>query len=126
MKAKPPVVETVKTYQGGVMTEREIVRYVDIAASCCVVRVHGYDDADPKEQWRWMNIDLLSTHEPWKMSWRKRLRYAWFTLRYGTAIAPFIELIRPEEADHLIDAMQHARIIAFGPANTRKGYSDGV
>lgn len=112
--------ETVKTYQNGRETEHEVVTYVDITFGCCVVRVQGFDDRDPKDAWRWVNIDLLSTHEPWMLSWRKRLAYAWHTVRYGTACREFIEIVREDEMNQLIDAMRVARDTAFAVSSPDK------
>jgi hypothetical protein len=113
------VSETVKVYQDGQTREREVVRYVDITSRCCVVRVHGFDDRDPNDAWRWVNVDLLSTHEPWRVSWRRRLAFAWQTLRYGTSYHPFIEIVREDEMDQVIEAMKTAREAAFGYQNTQ-------
>lgn len=105
--------ETVKVTSKDGTVEREVVRYVDIAAGCCVVRVHGFDETDPKDSWRWVNIDLLSTHEH-RPTWRKRIAYAWHMIRYGYAERDFIEFVRTEEVDAFIDAVKVAREAAFG------------
>lgn len=105
--------ETVKITSKDGTVEREVVRYVDISAGCCVIRVHGFDDRDPKDSWRWINIDLLSSHDL-RPTWRKRIAYAWNMIRYGFAQREFIEFIRSDETDAFIDAVQVARAAAFG------------
>lgn len=95
---------------------KEVTRYVETMPGCCVIRVIGDDDGDEPEDYRmrFLEIDLLSTHEPWRMSWKKRLVACWDALRHGRNVDRyFITFYSANEADAFITATIEATRVAF-------------
>lgn len=95
---------------------RDETHFIETMAGCCVVRVVGHVDDD---DWRWVDIDLLSNHGTWRLNWRDRIRHAWSTLRTGQSVdREWISFVKPEEADYFIAALISARHIAFPSGST--------